>query len=322
MNKSVFPIILCFLFFNPLIWSQEEKSLWDKLIENPAKTSCFHFNEERQLLENQIQKEADKLDDKTFTTWLKADTVTARQLENKYPILFYLNNSFDKILKEIKETMVSENEVVFWHVYNMGYIVKTKESLFGIDVFHRRAAELADKLDFLLVTHRHGDHYWPPLFEAMDKLNKPIVSNFHPSPYCKKEPAFFSFGSITIQTNIVDHNDKLKKYVTTYKIDCGPSSGHFIIYHTGDACRNQQIVPEGNIDLFIPHVSVGLKIPQAVDVEVKPRYTFMAHLLELGHPVNKWRWPLSLGHQIGAQCHHGTCLVPVWGEKIVHSKDK
>ncbi|MBO5647451.1 MAG: hypothetical protein J6S30_01635, partial [Kiritimatiellae bacterium] len=53
------------------------------------------------------------------------------ELQKKFPTLKRLEDSFDKVLKEVKSTRVTyPNRPAIWYVYNMGFIVKTKKSLF------------------------------------------------------------------------------------------------------------------------------------------------------------------------------------------------
>ena len=66
--------------------------------------------------------------------------------------------AFDRVLKAAKSTIVAGDAPAVWSVYNMGYVVKTRKSLFAIDLKHRRAAEFAPLLDFALVTHMFQCH--------------------------------------------------------------------------------------------------------------------------------------------------------------------
>ena len=91
----------------------------------------------------------------------------ARAIEAQ-PILYFYEAAFDKVKRELENTAVAPDTVVLWHVYNMGYVVKTPQSLFAIDLVHRRADEFAPLLDFALVTHNHADHFLPSLY---GKLN-------------------------------------------------------------------------------------------------------------------------------------------------------
>ena len=89
-----------------------------------------------------------------------------------------LERAFEKVMREAKETTVAGDVPAVWSVYNMGYIVKTRESLFSIDLVHRRDAEFAPLLDFALITHNHGDHWRHGFYDTMNGAHKTVVSNF------------------------------------------------------------------------------------------------------------------------------------------------
>ena len=90
--------------------------------------------------------------------------------------------AFEKVMREVKATVVTRDVPAVWSVYNMGYIVKTRESLFSIDLNHRRGTEFAPILDFALVTHNHGDHWRKDFYKAMAKRGKAVFSNFLDNP--------------------------------------------------------------------------------------------------------------------------------------------
>ena len=89
-----------------------------------------------------------------------------------------LERALDKVIGEAKDTVVSGDVPAVWSVYNMGHIVKTRDSIFSIDLKHRRANEFVPLLDFALVTHAHKDHYNPGFARAMEKAGKPLASGF------------------------------------------------------------------------------------------------------------------------------------------------
>lgn len=95
-----------------------------------------------------------------------------------FKALSAVESAFDKVVREAKDTVVKGDVPAVWSVYNMGYIVKTRESLFSIDLKHRRARSLVQLLDFALVTHKHGDHFDGSFCRAMDEVSKPLVSSF------------------------------------------------------------------------------------------------------------------------------------------------
>lgn len=117
------------------------------------------------------QQETDLIKPKTYRDYLKdGDTRDFASLKK-------LEAGFARVLAEIDSCQVGEIPAV-WLIYNMGYIVKTRESLFSIDLNHRRDLELAPKLDFALITHNHDDHYREPFYRAMDRAGKTVVTNF------------------------------------------------------------------------------------------------------------------------------------------------
>ena len=63
------------------------------------------------------------------------------------PVFFYYEAAWDKIRKEVETVQPDADSVILWHVYNMGYIIKTAETCFAVDLHHRRSEELIDKLE-------------------------------------------------------------------------------------------------------------------------------------------------------------------------------
>lgn len=201
----------------------------------------------------------------------------------------------------------------------MDYAVKTPTACFGIDLKHRDGEQLAPLLDFLLITHRHGDHYTDALVAAMEQAGKPVVSNFLDNGYNVSGEGSFAFGDVGVRVNLADHNATLPDFVVVYKIDCGPAARHCRIVHAGDACNVAQINPRRAPDLFTPHVSVGLDIKGAAE-KIAPRAVLVSHLLELGHRIDRWRWSYAYAIDKCREMELENGWIPVWGEKIVWKK--
>ena len=292
-----------------------------RAIDAMFRTRADHVDQTRRDACATIQRSVDRLRASEFGEYFRSDAETAARWESERAVLRYLNESFDKALKEIAEERVSPNRVVFWHIYNMGYVVKTPTQAFAIDIKHRRAAELLPHIDFLLVTHKHGDHYTDAFCNAVAQAGKPVVASFIENDWTPTvEGRELKFGDCSIRTTQVDHNDTLIKFVTTYEINCGPDSGDCVIYHVGDACRVGQLTPREQVDVFIPHLAVGLDVPKAVNETIKPRITLLSHILELGHLIDKWRWSYQYGYNICEKCANDSVILPVWGEKYVYSR--
>lgn len=210
---------------------------------------------------------------------------TVAEIHHRYPILAYWDWAAEKVLNEIQKTTVEPGHIAAWHLYNMGYIFKTATGCFGIDVNHRLSYIFADVLDFLLVTHNHGDHRSMVLFQEMKKRGKKVVTNFFAADGYMRPPATFQFGDITVEVEENDHNNTLKKFMAVYRITCGKEPNAPVIYHSGDACRTEQFHPSGPIDIWIVHPRVGLDTSVGADI-LSPKQIWFSHLWEMGHCLN------------------------------------
>ena len=167
MTKKIFASFICSCLFFGLAAGKKSADLKNLCVTSDNTKRSSMQNEMQNIIDHTPKAEFDKFD---------ADPL--EKTSNK--VLQYYDYSLDRIVADIPQTIVKPGTVVIWYLYNMGVIVKTKKSLFGIDVHHRRAAELAELLDFALVTHGHGDHFSYPLFHAMtEKLGKTVVQNFN-----------------------------------------------------------------------------------------------------------------------------------------------
>jgi hypothetical protein len=284
---------------------------------------------------NVIQREMNNFSTEDWKNFYNCwDWVKVDDLELQGTLYFY-RQAFNKVRNEIKKTKVAPGTVVVWNLYNMGYIVKTPKHTFGIDIVHKHIEEIAKDLEFVLVTHRHGDHcdkhaqnqlaLGESKIIAGYKLSKPVVwqGKLLDWEYVD-EVDRIKIDDITINCKRVDHNKNEwgKKFVTTYEIDCGAESGNVVIFHTGDAHNYEQLEVEKRPDLFIFHAAVGLRSRNAID-KINPQYAVFSHAWELGHSVVKWRWTIDDLLKISGKItgfDKKRILLPAWGEKIVYTK--
>lgn len=95
----------------------------------------------------------------------------------------------DKAFKEIQSARVTKG-VRIWHIYNMGFVVKSARHTIAFDIFTRNASpgyewmtflterqtkELAKIVDMAFVSHWHGDHANTELLAAMSEAGKKVV---------------------------------------------------------------------------------------------------------------------------------------------------
>ena len=274
-----------------------------------------------------FQREIDAITPKTWDDYYTKgtdatpDDVTRTCAE--FPALGRYEDAFDKVVAEIKSVKVTGRPAV-WLVYNMGVIVKTANSLFAIDLQHRRAEELAPLLDFALITHNHGDHYTQRFYRAMNNQeHKTVVSNFLDNYGASRGGGrggytravkTFSFGDVTVRTTYTDHNAYLLDFTTAFEI----SIGNFTIYHSGDCSNAAKLRPTcPNPDLWFFHPYCGMKPVDGAQV-VNPKLAVVAHLNELGHAKDRWRWTWAQGDKAKALLEAAgfNAVVPLWGDRI------
>ena len=239
-----------------------------------------------------------------------------------------LERAFDKVLREVKETAVTGDVPAVWSGYNMGYIVKTRESLFSIDLVHRRDMEFAPMLDFALITHNHGDHWRQGFYGAMNGAHKTVISNFldnYGVKNWKKDGGYvrgvktFKIKDVEIRTSLIDHNDYLIDFTTAFEIRIGD----FVLYHTGDSGRGT--VPKlntvwGSPDLWLFFPGCGINTPEAV-AKIDAKRIVFGHLWELSHGQNhRGRLDERLIRPRLAEAKEAGCKdvsIAFWGDRIV-----
>lgn len=229
-----------------------------------------------------------------------------------------LEAAFEKVMREVKDAKVDGVPAV-WSVYNMGYVVKTRESLFSIDLVHRRDMEFASMLDFALVTHNHSDHYRNNLCKAIAGQKKPVISNFIPVKGYTRAKKTFKIKDVEIRTSLIDHNDWLIDFTTAFEIKVGD----WTLYHTGDSGRGTEPKLEtvwGRPDLWLFFPGCGIDTARAV-AKVKAKRIVFGHLWELDHKQNhQGRLDEPLLRRALVYAAKGGCKntsLAFWGDRIV-----
>jgi len=265
-----------------------------------------------------VQREIDAVRAADYAAYCRA--CDAAMLD-KFPALRRLEDAFDRVKAEVRETVVTDRPAV-WFLYNMGIVVKTPEACFSVDLRHRRGEELAPLLDFALITHNHGDHFTEPFYAAMNGTGKTVISNFKDNYGTKdwrknggytRAVKTFRIRDVEIRTGLTDHNDYLADFTSTFEI----TSHGFTIYHTGDCSNVAKLNPTVTPDLWFVHPRCGMKAADGVR-KFHPKKTALVHLNELGHDINRWRWTWADGLKEKALIEKagGQAIVPLWGERI------
>ena len=160
------------------------------------KTSPFELTQERLDVFKTLQAQADLCSNTMFDKYRMdrfADPDT--RPTHLSPIINTVEDALDKIFAEIKALPLPTDFARIWLVYNMCYIIQTPTALFGIDISSPSDSRIAKKLDFILITHNHVDHYSTHIIRQMGE--KPVVSNFIDNKYKQGDTEqIIKFGNI------------------------------------------------------------------------------------------------------------------------------
>ena len=240
-----------------------------------------------------------------------------------YASLERLEQAYSKVRREIDETQVTDVPAV-WSVYNMGYVVKTPQAIFSIDLVHRRDCALAPILDFALITHNHGDHFRRGFYNAMNGRRKTVISNFldnYGVSDWRTQGGFtrarktFRIKDVEVRTSLIDHNDYLIGYTTAFEIRVGD----FTIYHTGDSGKGTEpklVTTWGRPDLWLFFPGCGINPGEAVR-RVQPKRVVFGHLWELGHKHGRLTTPMVRRAKAKADPHCADVAPAFWGDRII-----
>ncbi len=275
----------------------------------------------RKALFATIQGFADALSASTFKSFLTAEEWLAGSLVKSEDILCCYDAAFGRVLEGVKNEKPSGGEVHIYLLYNMGYVVKTPSGCFGVDIFHRRAAELEPYLDFICITHIHQDHKSEALIEAMMSAGKPVVQNFLDTPgygYTSKTAKDYVIGGFKIHSFITSHNNDAQKNVpvTVFRIDCGG----FTLMHSGDSnFTASQYGAVSEVDVYIPRYAPNeLTENNVIGKVLMPEHVLLSHILELSHTdPDSSRWTLQQGLARASLLDCANSYIPFWGERLI-----
>ena len=236
------------------------------------------------------------------------------------PVLDYYDHALDRLLSDIPATTVRAGNAVVWYLYNLGFVIKTPDVCFGVDLHHRRAEKLEPYLDFLITTHNHDDHYSIPLMYRMSVAGKPVITNFFPaSGYTKAVEFTHNIKGVTIHCGEADHNTVLRRFTMPVEVICPTGDREFIFFTSGDCCTSESLRKHSaRIHLYAVHPLCGMNTVDAV-LKLEPDWTLIGHLQELGHENGRYRWSFEDGrHEMESVSEIGRkSVVPVWGEKFL-----
>ena len=276
------------------------------------------------------QREIDAITPDEFAAYWRPGIELAKDeldaATRRFPVLGRLEAAFEKVLREVKETVVTDiDHPAVWYVYNMGLVVKSPKKTFSIDLHHRRAEELAPLLDFALITHNHNDHYTERFTHLMDRVQrKTVVNNFFSNygvtdrmkfgGYTRAKSKTFHIGDVTVITGLCDHNPYLIDFTTPFEVQIG----NFTLYHSGDCYSHAKLHVSRQPDLWVLHPRCGMDPAKACAETIRPKKAVVAHLQELGHAKGRARWTYENGMSDCRRIEAAgfPAVMPLWGERL------
>lgn len=274
----------------------------------------------RSLRLQSLQQAADALSAEDYRRYSESWVSAPRRADRfeRGGVLKHLRATIAAALGEIAAARVRRG-VAMWHLYNMGYVIKTANFCCGIDIQCRDAPKLAAMLDVLLVSHGHADHASLPLIQEMIRLKKPALTLDIPGTIHPGVGQPHRFGSCVVRAFPGDHdardaarrNDVLLFHVAF------PDLGKTILH--GSDNSNLARLPRLRPDVFVFHVANNLPVRQAIQL-LRPRLALPSHLLELSHSPHApapWRHSLARGFEWAGELRPTVAQVLSWGERIL-----
>ena len=310
-------LMIAFSFTPEYIFSQNIRAELDSTLgwfrNNPACADGSNF-QSRRAKTSLLDKYGWQLSNETWNQYRSCWTNNINRVsefENENPILYYLRQTIDKAINEIQSTQLTQG-VVIWKLYNMGYVIKTKDVCFAIDLVQPGSEKLVNMLDFAIISHKHFDHYDPAFISAMVTAGKTVYSPFFAKGTVIDTTKEFTIKEVNLRFTM---NDQGGTPVIASQINCGPGSNNYTIYDIADARILAELNPTRPVNLFILHIANGLNVFDAVD-RVKPDATIFDHVMEFGHPIGKSRWSYEFTYNKIQRQSHASSYVLTWGERL------
>jgi hypothetical protein len=175
-----------------------------------------------------------------------------------------------------------------------------------------------------MITHNHGDHYTERFKQEMDwGQRKTVINNFFDNygirdrkfgGYTRAKSKTFLLGDVEVITGLCDHNSYLIDYTTPFEVHIGS----FTLFHSGDCCDHAKLKPTRRPDMWVFHPRCGMDAAKGCKEAVNPKLAVIAHLQEMGHPKDRYRWTYRDGLDEKARIEAAgfAAKMPLWGERI------
>jgi len=229
---------------------------------------------------------------------------------------FFLGR-YRKAIDDIKKTEIQTGAVI-WNVYNMVYVVKTKEITVAFDLtrlppslrvepddgrYEKMAKEMVGLCDVLFVSHIHGDHADEFVAGEFIKQNKPVVAPvgvFKQNDFYSKVLHLSADGA---KKNLLvpgrDAELVLRIYPGHQQVSAtGTVDNNFTVVtlpgtitvaHSGDQCWAPDFewidTVHNDIAIDVLMVNTWTLWPDRLLDGLRPKLTFPGHVNEMNHDI-------------------------------------
>jgi len=245
-----------------------------------------------------------------------------------------------RALDEIAQP-VPGDELRVWQMYNMGYVVKTRDSCVAFDLHPgvrislplsgRQLRRLAECLDLAVVSHNHYDHQYRGFVRRMLQEGKTVVlpgrraPGGDPTGVVRSRDYQFAthpIGAMGLRACAGWQRGFIRNFVHVLDI------GGYRVVHTGDNTRIgtcEELVGRARPDLALVNCWAGY---DHLVRRTRPRLVVPGHVNELGHIVSMrcdygftlrdlLRQGLPPYDPAGNGAAETSCAVLTWGEGLV-----
>ncbi len=279
-----------------------------------------------------------------------ADTITHYPAPHDDCIKELFLSRYKKAIESIEKTHV-ETGIVIWNVYNLSYIVKTKDITVAFDLirlpgclrkkdsedFHKKLTKnLIDLCDVLFVSHIHGDHADPFVAGEFLKQGKPVIA---PPDVFSNETFYHKITHWTPngkkrKLNIPNLNKELllRIYPGHQAISANEAvdnnftlitfSNDITVAHSGDQSWGDDfkwldsVYKSSDIDVLM--INTWTSSPDRVIKGLKPKIILPGHINEMSHELIS-RKPFWESYQVWK--NGGDKVVHLfWGEPYKYEK--
>ncbi len=276
------------------------------------------------------------------------DAITHDPKPHNNAIKDFFFNRIIKSLKSINATNV-DSGVVIWNVYNMAYIVKSKDITIAFDLVllpdcmikggemevHKKVfSEIVNLCDILFVSHNHRDHYDNYIAQEFLSQKKPVVTENHifiDKDFYNKVTHLTRNGKVIhFSVSGVEKKLALRIYPGHQAIADSAMNNNFTVVtlpnnitiaHSGD----QSYTPDfswldtirNDVDIDILMVNTWTADPDRLVKGLNPKVVLPGHVSEMDHTIIG-RIPYWKSYSIWKNSEAKTIQL-FWGESFIYN---